>query len=47
MGELGALEIVRSLTRMLAIVAGISSGLAFVSVLWLCLSEPPHKKTGG
>ncbi len=45
MGELGALEILRSLARMLAIMAGFSSGLAIISVLWLCLSEPHRKKT--
>ncbi len=45
MGELGAVEILRSLARMLAILAGFSSGLAIIAVLWLCLSEPHHKET--
>ncbi len=45
MGELGALEIILSLARMLAVAAGVSSGLAFVSVVWLCLADWRHNKT--
>ena len=44
MGEVGALGIILSLARMMAIVAGVSSGLAFVSVVWLCLADLRHKK---
>ncbi|MGB7296694.1 MAG: hypothetical protein WBC70_14005 [Candidatus Aminicenantales bacterium] len=44
MGELGYLEIVCALTRILAFGAGILIGLAFVSILWLSFSEWRHKK---
>jgi hypothetical protein len=44
MGELGYLDIVCALIRMLAIGAGILFGLAFVSILWLSFSEWRHKK---
>ena len=44
MGELGLWQIVYAFARMLAIGAGILSGLTFISVLWLCLSELGHKK---
>lgn len=38
------LEIFYALARMLAIGMGILFGLAFVSLLWLYLSELRHKK---
>jgi len=44
MGELGPLEIVCALARMLAIGAGILFGLVFIPILWLSLSELRHKK---
>ncbi|HUU38041.1 MAG TPA: hypothetical protein VMW46_07555 [Candidatus Desulfaltia sp.] len=45
MAELGPLEIICALARMLAIGAGILFGLALFSILWLYLSELRHKKT--
>jgi hypothetical protein len=45
MAELGPLEIIYALARMLAIAAGVLFGLAFISILWLYLSELRHKKT--
>ena len=45
MGEWGLLEIVYSLAKILAIGGGILFGLAFVSILWLYLSELRHKRT--
>ena len=44
MGEMGFLQIVYAFARMLAIGAGVLSGLTVVSILWLCLSELGHKK---
>jgi hypothetical protein len=44
MSELGYLDLVYAVIRMLAIAAGIIFGLAFFSILWLSLSERRHKK---
>ncbi len=44
MGELGPLEIVCALTRMLAIGGGILFGFGCASILGLCLSEWRHNK---